>query len=283
VTLYDPEQHHVLAYQYGAMDPGIVGLGYYTWALWLRGYASQARAQSAKALSLAQQLGHPYTLARTLYYDTVLYQLCRDTPAARDQAEAAITVSTAQKFALVQALGLIMHGWTLAVQAHSTEALVQIRQGLDRYRATGAEYQRPHLLTLLAEASGLLGQPEGGLAALEEALILMEQSRERYYAAEIYRQRGELLLLGDAKSHPAQGGREQHEAERCFQQALDVSRQQQAKSLELRAAMSLARLWQSQNKRAEARALLTPIYGWFTEGFDTADLREAKALLDELS
>jgi class 3 adenylate cyclase/predicted ATPase len=283
VTLYDPEQHHVLAYQYGAMDPGIVGLGYYTWALWLRGYAAQARAQSAKALSLAQQLGHPYTLARTLYYDTVLCQLRRDAPAACDQADVAITVATAQKFALVQALGLIMRGWTLAVQAHSMEGLVQIRQGLDAYRATGAEYQRPHLLTLLAEALGLLNQPEGGLAALEEALLLMEQSGEQYYTAEIYRQRGELLLLRDAQSAPTQGNREQHEAEVCFQQALDVARQQQAKSLELRAAMSLARLWQCQGKRAEAHALLAPIYGWFTEGFDTADLQEARALLEALS
>jgi predicted ATPase len=175
----------MLAYQYGAMDPGIVGLGYYTWALWLRGYAAQARAQSAKALHLAPHLGHPYTLVRTLYYDTVLGQLRREAPAARDQADAAITVAAAQNFALVQALGLILRGWTLAVQAHRPESLGQLRQGLDTYRATGAEYQRPHLLTLLAEAAGLLGQPEGGLAALDEALLLMEQSREQYYAAEI--------------------------------------------------------------------------------------------------
>jgi predicted ATPase len=159
---------------------------------------------------------------------------------------------------------------------------VQIRQSLDLYRSTGAEYQRPHYLTLLAEASGLLGQPEGGLAALDEALTLIEKTGERYYAAELHRQRGELLLRRAAKSHSAQGGREQHEAERCFQQALGVARQQQAKSLELRAAMSLARLWQQQGKRDEARALLAPIYGWFTEGFDTADLQEAKALLETL-
>jgi TOMM system kinase/cyclase fusion protein len=282
VTLYDPAQHHVLAYRYGAMDPGIVGFGYYTLALWMRGYAAQACAQSAKALSLAQQLAHPYTLARTLYYDTVLCQLRRDAPAVRDQAEAATTVATAQKFALAQALGLIMRGWAIAVQEHSTEGLVQIQQGLAAYRATGAEYQRPHFLTLLAEVSGILGQPEGGLAALEEALTLMEQTGERYYEAELHRQRGELLLLCEAQSHLAQDSREQHEAEVCFQQALDVARHQQAKSLELRAAMSLARLWQRQGKRAEAYELLAPIYGWFTEGFDTADLQEARTLLEEL-
>ena len=255
----------------------------YAWALWLRGYPAQARVQSAKALSLAQQLAHPFSLARTLYYDTVLCQLRRDAPAVRAQADAAITVATAQRFALAQASGPIMRGWAIAVQEHSPEGLVQIRQGLDTYRATGAAYQRPHFLTLLAEASGLLGQPEGGLAALDEALTLMEQTGERYYEAELHRQRGELLLLRAAQRHPAQGSREQHEAEACFQQALDVSRHQQAKSLELRAAMSLARLWQQQGKRAAAYALLAPIYGWFTEGFDTADLQEARALLEVLA
>ena len=143
--------------------------------------------------------------------------------------------------------------------------------------------QRPHLLTLLAEVSGLLGQPEDGLTALEEALTLVEQTGEQYYAAELHRQRGELLLLRKAKSHPAQGSRDQHDAETCFQQALDVSRRQEAKALELRAAMSLARLWQHWGKHAEAHALLAPIYDWFTEGFDTADLQEAKTLLEELA
>jgi predicted ATPase len=146
--------------------------------------------------------------------------------AVRDQTDAATTVATAQRFALVQALGPIMRGWAIAVQEHSPEGLVHIRQGLDTYRATGAEMQRPHFLALLAEASGLLGQTEEGLAALEEALTLMEQTGERYYEAELHRQRGELLLLRAEKSHPAQGSREQHDAETCFQQALNVSRRQ---------------------------------------------------------
>jgi predicted ATPase len=240
-------------------------------------------AHSARALSLAQQLAHPYTLARTLYYDALLCQLRRDVPAVRDQADATITAATAQRFALMQALGPIMRGWAIAVQEHSPEGLVRIRQGLDAYRSTGAEAQRPYLLILLAEVSGLLGQPEGGLAALEEALTLMEKTGERYYEAELHRQRGELLLLCGARSHPTQDSREQREAEACFQHALDVSRQQQAKSLELRAAMSLSRLWQRQGKRAEACELLAEVYNWFTEGFDTADLQEAKTLLDALA
>jgi predicted ATPase len=283
IALYDPERHHVLAYHYGGFDPGIMGFIYYAWALWLHGYPAQARVHSARALSLAQRLAHPFTLARILYYDALLCQLRRDAPAVRDQADAVITVATAQRFALMQALGPIMRGWAIAVQEHSPEGLVQIQQGLDMYRSTGAEAQRPYLLTLLAEASGLLGQPAGGLAALEEALTLMEQTGEQYYEAELHRQRGELLLLRAAKSHPDQGGQEQYDAETCFQQALGVSRRQEAKSLELRAAVSLSRLWQRQGKRDEARELLAPIYGWFTEGFDTADLLEAKTLLEALA
>jgi predicted ATPase len=279
IALYDPAQHHVLAYRYGGLDPGISGRSNYAWALWIRGYPAQAHAQSDKALRLAQQLAHPYTLARTLYYDTVLGQLCRDVQAVRDQADAAITVATAQRFALLQATESIMRGWAIAIQEHSIEGLVQIRQGLDTHRSTGTEFQRPYYLTLLAEASGLLGQPEGGLAALEKALTLMEKTGERYYEAELHRQRGELLLLH------AECGVQNAEltAEESFQHALDVARQQQAKSLELRAAMSLARLWQRQGKRVKARALLAPIYSWFTEGFDTTDLQEAKALLGALS
>jgi predicted ATPase len=136
---------------------------------------------------------------------------------------------------------------------------------------------------MLAEASGLLGQPEGGVAALDEALTMVEKTGERYYEAELQRQRGDLLLLREAKSHPAQGNGEQHEAETCFQHALDVARRQEATSLELRAAMSLARLWQQQSKRAEARELLATVYGLFTEGFDTADLLEAKTLREALA
>jgi predicted ATPase len=249
----------------------------------MRGYPAQARAHLDKALRLAQHLAHPFSLARTLHYDTILCQLRRDTLATRAQADVEITVATAQNFALAQATGRIMSGWAIGVQDHSPEGLVQIRQGLAMYQLTGAEYQRPHYLTLLAEASGRLGQPEEGLAALDEALTVMEQTGEQYYEAELHRQRGELLLLREAQSHPAQGGRKPHDAEACFQQALDIARRQEAKSLELRAAMSLSRLWQQQGKRAEAYELLAPIYGWFTEGFDTADLQEAKALLEALA
>ena len=192
-----------------------------------------------------------------------------------ERADTAITVATAQQVAIVLAVGPIMRGRVLAMQGQGAEGLPQLRQGLDAYRATGAAFQRPHFLGMLAEVHRSLGQPEAGLTALREALTLVETTGERYYAAELHRLKGELLL--------PQAAPEVSHAEACFQQALDVARRQEAKSLELRAAMSLARLWQPQGKRVEAYDLLAPIYGWFTEGFDTADLQEAKALLDALA
>jgi predicted ATPase len=152
--------------------------------------------------------------------------------------------------------------------------MAQVRQGLAAWRATGAVLAVPFLCTALAEVADHLGHTKDGLQALAEAHTLMEQCEERWWEAEVHRLRGVLLLK--------QPGTPQAEAETWLQRALDVARRQEAKSLELRAAMSLARLWQQQGKQAEAQALLAPIYGWFTEGFDTADLQEAKALLEEL-
>ena len=191
-----------------------------------------------------------------------------------ERAATVITVATAQQIALMLAVGPIMRGWALAMQGQGAEGLTQLRQGLDAYRATGAECQRPNFLGMLAEVHRSLRQPEAGLTALSEALTLVEKTGERYYEAELHRLKGELLLqqATPVVSH----------AETCFQQALDIACRQQAKSLELRAAMSLSRLWQQQGKRDAAHDLLAPIYGWFTEGFDTPDLIEAKQLLEAL-
>ena len=149
-----------------------------------------------------------------------------------------------------------------------------MRQGLAAYRATGAEVRRPYFLALLAETYGKTGQPSQGLSVLTEALTMVDKTAEGWWAAELHRLKGELLLRQASPTEEVEG---------CFRQALEIARPQQAKSLELRAAMSLSRLWQQQGKRAAAHELLAPIYGWFTEGFDTADLQEAKALLEELS
>ena len=275
IRLYDPQQHHTLAFRYGNLDPGVGCLAYAGWILWLLGYPEQALARVNEALTLAQTLEHSYTLARGLYWTTLVHQWRREWQVVSERADTALTVATEHQVALVLAVGPIMRGWALAMQGQGAEGLTQLRQGLDAYRATGAAFQRPHFLGMLAEVHRSLGQPEAGLRALSEAMALVEKTGERYYEAELHRLKGELLLQ--------QAAPEVSHAETCFQQSLDIARRQEAKSLELRAATSLSRLWQQQGKRAEAHALLAPIYGWFTEGFDTPDLREAKELLDALS
>ena len=203
-----------------------------------------------------------------------------------------MTLATEQGFALFLAQATVLRGWTLAAQGQGAEGIAQMRQGLDACRATGAELFQPYYLALLAEANGQVGQTEEGLRLLVEALTAAEKTGERVYEAELYRVKGELLLgqaaaRGAAPTSAAQpamfvGGEPSviTEIEVCFRQALSVAHRQQARSLELRAAMSLGRLWQRQGKRDEARQLLAEIFGWFTEGFDTTDLQEARALLE---
>src|SRR5262249_977460 len=181
--------------------------------------------------------------------------------------------SKAHQFRMAQ--GTSMSGWALAMQGQGEEGIAQIRRGIAAWRASGAAFHIPYLYTLLAEVCDHLGHTADGLQALVEAHTLMEQQEERWWEAEIYRLRGVLLLR--------QPGTPQAEAETWLQRALDVARHQQAKSLEVRAAMSLSRLCQQQGKHAEPPPPLAPVYGWFTEGFDTADLQEAKALLYELT
>ena len=223
---------------------------------------------------MAHELSHPYSLAYARCWAAYVSQFRRDVLAVHEQAEAAVALSTEQGFPHWAALGTSLRGWALAMQGQGEEGMAQVRQGIAAYRATGAALIVPYLCTVLADVCAHLGHTEDGLQALAEAHTLVEQQEERWWEAEIYRLRGVLLLR--------QPGTPQAEAEAWLQRALDVARRQEAKSLELRAAMSLSRLWQQQGKQAEARTLLAPIYGWFTEGFDTADLQEAKALLEEL-
>jgi predicted ATPase len=168
-----------------------------------------------------------------------------------------------------------LRGWALALQGQGAEGMAQVRQGIAAWRATGAAQHVPYHCTMLADVAAHLGHVEDGLRALAEAHTLVEQREERYWEAEVHRLRGVLLLR--------QPGTRAAEAATCFQHALTIARQQRARWWELRAAMSLARLWRQQGKRAEAHELLAPVYGWFTEGFDTADLQEAKVLLEALS
>jgi predicted ATPase len=201
--------------------------------------------------------------------------LCRDVPAVHEQAEAAVTLSTEQGFPQWAAWATVLRGWARAMQGEGEAGMAEVCQGIAACRATGTALFVSYFCTVLADVAEHVGHLEDGLQALAEAHTLMEQHDERWWEAEVHRLRGVLLLR--------QPGTPQAEAEAWLQRALDVARRQEAKALELRASMSLARLWQQQGKRAAAHALLAPIYGWFTEGFDTADLIEAKALLDELA
>jgi predicted ATPase len=248
---------------------------YAAMTLWMLGYPAHALAHLHEALALAHALAHPVSLACARCWVAIVSQCRRDVPAVHEQAEAAVALSTAQGFPLWAAYGTSLRGWALAMQGQGAAGVAQVRQGLAAWRAHGAALAVPNLCTVLADICDHLGQPADGLQVLAEAHTLVEQHEERWWEAEVCRLRGVLLLR--------QTETPQAEAEAWLQRALDVARRQEAKSLELRAAMSLSRLWQQQGKRAEAHALLAPLYGWFTEGFDTADLQEAKALLEALA
>jgi class 3 adenylate cyclase/predicted ATPase len=274
IARYTPDQRRAPAFRMG-QDPGVMCRASAARVLWVLGYPAQALTHLHEALALAHALSHPFTLAYAWCVAAFVSQWHRDVQAVHEQAEAAVALSTAQDFPQWAAWGTSLRGWALAMQGQGEEGMAQIRQGIAACQATGAALLVPYFCTVLAEASAHLGHPEDGLQALAEAHTLMEQQEERWWEAEVARLRG-VLLLRQTGTPPA-------EAETCFHQALDVARRQEAKSLELRAAMSLSRLWQQQGKRAEAHALLAPVYHWFTEGFDTADLQEAKALLDALA
>jgi len=187
------------------------------------------------------------------------------------------------------AMGTIFRGWALTEQGQEEEGIAQIRPDLVAIRARGMNSTVPQLLALLAEACRKAGRIEEGSTALAEALDIITKTGERWYEAELYRLKGDLLLSAERGTRDAGSSPQslilspQAEAEECFHQALDIARRQSAKSLELRAVMSLSRLWQRQGKKEEARQMLAEIYGWFTEGFDTKDLQEAKVLLAELN
>jgi predicted ATPase len=271
IARYTPEQRRAPTFRIG-QDPGVSCRAYAAETLWALGYPAQALTHIHEALALAHGLSHPFILAGARCHAAIVYQRRRDVPAVHEQAEAAVALATEQGFSFWEAVGTILRGWALAMQGQGEAGMAQVCQGIASSRATGAALAAPYLCTLLADVSDHLGYTADGLQALAEAHSLVERHEERYWEAEVHRLRGILLL-----KHPGTPP-----AEAWLQRALDVARRQEAKSLELRAAMSLARLWQQQGKRAEAHALLAPVYRWFTEGFDTADFHEAKALLDAL-
>jgi predicted ATPase len=243
--------------------------------LWLLGYPDQALAKTHEAVTLARELSHPYSLAFALGFAAVLNQLLQEAQAAQRWAEEVITLATEQGFALWLAWGTIMQGWALVEQGQEAEGIGLMRHGIAAYRGTGVEVAQPYWLALLAEAYREGGQAEEGLSVVAEALETVRKHEERYYEAELYRLKGELILTRFREHHA--------EAETCFRQANDIACVQQAISLELRAVLSLSRLWRDRGRREGARQLLAEIYSWFTEGFDTAGLQEARALLEAIA
>jgi predicted ATPase len=274
IARYTPDQHRALVFRIGS-DLGMSCRIQTALLLWLLGYPEQALARLHAALALPHELSHPFSLAQVRCWAAYVYQFRWDVPAVHEQAEAAVAFSNEQGFPFWAAAGTILRGWALAMQGQGEAGMAEISQGIAAYRATGSALLVPYYCTVLADVAIRLGHTEDGLQALAEAHTLVEQHEERWWEAEICRLQGVLLLR--------QPGASQAEAEARVQRALDVARRQEAKALELRAATSLARLWGEQSRRAEAVELLAPVYGWFTEGFDTADLKDAKALLDALA
>jgi class 3 adenylate cyclase/predicted ATPase len=265
-----------------AADGRVAGLSHGSGALCLLGYPDQALERSHEALTLAQELSHPYSIVYARNHAGRLHLFRRESHAAQEQAEAMIVLADEHGFDWWSVVATIMRGSALAGQGQVEEGIAQMLQGIEAHPTSGstAARRRPYHLALLAAGYGRAGQADQGLATAVEALATAARTGERDYEAELYRLQGELRLMQAAgrrgsRTVPA-------EAERAFLQAIEVARRQEAKSLELRAAVSLSRLWQRQGKHNEARELLALVYGWFTEGFDTADLQEAKALLEEL-
>jgi predicted ATPase/DNA-binding winged helix-turn-helix (wHTH) protein/energy-coupling factor transporter ATP-binding protein EcfA2 len=274
--LYDPEQYRAQALGF-AQNPGVACQAFGAYALWFLGYPEQALRQGDAALTRARELPYAFHQATALNFTSRLYHYCRDVQAALGRAETLMALASEHGFPVWLAQGQLQRGWALSMQGQSREGLLLLQEGLASWRASGSRLWLPYGLSLLAEAYGQMEQADAGLHTLAEALDLVEHHGERFYEAELHRLRGELLLHTDVGCRNTA-----LTPEACFQKALDIARQQRAKSWELRAATSLARLWQSQGKRQEAYDLLAPVYEWFTEGFGTADLKEAKALLDEL-
>jgi predicted ATPase len=269
--LYDIDRHRSLAFRFGGHDAGLCARNHGALSEWLLGYPDQALDSISDAVRLAQLLAHPLSLDHTFLYDSIIH-LFRGEPDV-----AVVSAHDAEELAVEQRLALlintdVLRGRALLAQGLVEDAAASVRQGLTTRDFTGWHLYQPYQLALVSEVLGRAGDPDGAAAALAKAQNAIEAGNERWWQSEINRLTG-VLVLSQGKIAESEG---------CFQQAVQIARQQQAKSLELRAATSLARLWGEQGRRAEAWDLLAPVYGWFTEGFDTADLKDAKALLDQL-
>jgi predicted ATPase len=244
-------------------------------ALCLLGYPDRAWESAKDAVALAEELAHRGSLANALCLGAFIHQFRRDLSRCGECADAAVTLCREPEMPTWLALATQLRGYSLAARGQAREGISQMRQALAAVSAIGREAYAPYFRALLAEALGQVGQAEDGLDLLDEALAFIDKTGERFWEAEVHRLKGALLLKCSMRNKA--------KAEAAFNQGIKIARRQEAKLLELRAATSLARLWGENKKRDEAQALLAPVYDWFTEGFDTADLVDAKALLDQLN
>ena len=293
LALYDPDKHFSHAFVYGGAEPGVGSHSFLSWVLWYLGYPDQALASGEKAITLAQDLSHPYSLAFALNFTAWVHTLRRERARARQRAEAAMRLAADHGFPQALTLGTILQGW--ALEEHGATRVAPLQNAITAWQDTRAEDGRPYHLTLLAEVWASAGKTDTALSVVDQALAVVDKNGERIYEAELYRLKGELILNDERGTQNAERQKKtskkpsvQHsafithrskEAEQCFQRALEIARVQGAKSLELRAVLSLSRLWQHQRKKTAARNILTETAGWFTEGFDTPDVQDARALL----
>lgn len=272
ITLYDASQHPAQVAMFG-VDLGVFCQAWSAHALWYLGHLDQARQRSQASVASAAALGHPFSQALAMAYATMLSQFSRDSRLVKESAEATLEFCTRHDIGYYNHWATILHGWALVDQGELQSGIDQMQNGLARFRDSHSETRLPYYLTLLAQAYSRVGQRQKGLEQLDEALAIAAKNDDIWYNAETHRLRGDLLLqAGD----PAQ-------AELSYQNSLNISRRQKAKTLALRTTVSLARLRLAQKQPEEARAMLGEIYARFSEGFDTADLQAARKLLDELS
>lgn len=290
-SLYDPHQHRFPRWPGG--HPGEQCLLLAAWTSWLLGHPDRALQHAQVALALVREHADPFSRASALIFAAMLHQFRREPEDARALAEEAIALCIEQRMPFYQELGWVLHGWALAVLGRGADVTRQMRQGIDAHLASGAKVFVPYALALLADAHREAGQIEQALGAVDEALLLVDQTDCRFYETELLRLRGELLLQAGgpvrrpgpltAVPRPADAAVETDvavEAEACFERALTIARARQMRSLELRTAMSLGRLWQRQGRPEAARQMVGEAYGWFGEGRDTVDLQEARSLLE---
>jgi predicted ATPase len=274
VALYVPQEHRPLAVRFG-QDVGATALAYRVWALWLRGYPQSALTLTVQLVKHARDLGHAVSLIHALFHVGTVETWTGRVAAAESHTAELITLAEAKGAEFWRALGTLLKGSILSASGRETDAIELINAGLDAYRSTGSRVLIPFSLNALAHAYASTGQLEQACVIISQALDTVERTNERLFEAEIHRTAGEIAL-----NLPTPGVAK---AQAYFERSLEIAREQQSKFWELRTAMSMARLWRNQGKRQRAQDLLAPIYGWFTEGFDTLDLKEAKALLDDLA